>query len=429
MKKISLVLLVFLLSNILATGIFTNTACTAASDAGIPWMGGTKYWPLGVNYAWNAWGNDFSDNGWATHFESIKSQLNDMAAQGSYAVRWWVFCDMYAAPLFSSSGESGLCTGLPSKWIDHMVEVADYAKSKNMKIYWCFTSFDVAKKGKAWDHDSIISDPAVRKSFIDNAVKPIVQALGNHEGVMGWDVVNEPEWMIDSADGGDPSGECESFPLATVRAFVKDVVDCVHTYAKQPVSVGSASMKWIGAQYDFWTGLGLDFYDFHWYDWATPYFNPCTKTASSLGLDKPIMIGEMMPDVSGSSLKMTHKQVLEAILKNGYCGYLMWSWTDTSGFNCVGKTQPDYADFKAAHPELNFIVASQPPPTPTVPAGAKEDINKDGAINMTDIMVIAGIFNSASGDGKYDSECDMNADNAINMTDIMALAVKFNTRV
>ncbi len=428
-KRIPLILIAFLLINMLCICTATHTGYSAQGDTGITWMNNTKYWPLGVNYAWNQWGNDFSDNNWAAHFESIKSHLNDMSAQGSFAVRWWVFCDSYAAPLFSSPGEEGLCTGLPPKWVDHMVEVADYAKLKNMKIYWCFTSFDVAKKGKAWDHDSIIDNPIVRKSFIDNAVKPIVQALGDHEGVMGWDVVNEPEWMINSADGGDPNAECESFPLATMRAFVKDVVDCVHTYAKQPVSVGSASMKWIGAQYNFWSGLGLDFYDFHWYDWATPYFNPCTKTAASIGLDKPVIIGEMMPDVANSSLKKSHKEIMEAILKNGYSGYLMWSWTDTSGFNCAGKTQPDYANFKTAHPELNFTVGAQTSPvsSPTSPIKSdKRDINKDGAINMADVRLLADVFNVVLGSSRYDEKCDLNGDGAINMSDVMIIAEVFN---
>ncbi|MDP4181554.1 MAG: cellulase family glycosylhydrolase [Bacillota bacterium] len=430
-KSIKVVLIVVLVS-VLSLSALTSTSYSASS-IGIPWMNGANYWPLGVNYAWETWGNDFSDNGWASHLEVLKSKLDDMKAQGSNAVRWWMFCDSYAAPLFSSSDESGLCTGLPPKWIDHMVEITDYAKSKNMKIYWTITSFDVAKNGRAWDHDSIIDNSTVRKSFIDNCVKPIAQALGNNEGVMGWDVCNEPEWMISKADGGEPNAELETFSLATVRTFVKEVTTCLHTYAKQPVSIGSASMKWIGAQYNFWQGLGLDFYDFHWYDWATPYFNPMTKTAASLGLDKPIMIGEMMPDVQGSSLKTNHQTVLEAILKNGYCGYLMWSWTDTSGYNCVGKTKPDYANFKAAHPELNFIVSSVSPSPTSTPTntsqGVKEDINKDGVVNMADVIKIANVFNSVRGESKYDANCDLNDDGAINMSDVIKIAAKFNQTV
>lgn len=384
--------------------IFTPVQAMASTTG----IGSDSYWALGANYAWNSWGNDFNDNGWTDRFNSIKSQFDDMASKGVHSVRWWVFCDMWAAPLFSSSGESGLCTGLPNKWIDHMIEATNYAKSKNMKIYYTFTSFDVARNGNAWDHDSVLKDPVVRKSFIDNAVKPIVQELGTNDGVMGWDVVNEPEWMIAKADNGEPNSELETFSLSTVRSFVKDMVDCIHTYAKQPVSVGSASMKWCKGQYDFWSGLGLDFYDFHWYDWATPWFNPLKTSPADLKLDKPVIIGEMMPDTVNSSLKMTHQQVLEGILKNGYSGYMLWAWTDDK-INCVNKTSPDFANFVAAHPELNIVSAAK-----------KGDLNDDGAVNSIDSALMKRrIINTET--KVNTNNADMNNDGVVNSIDAALL--------
>jgi hypothetical protein len=120
---------------------------------------------------------------------------------------------------------------------------------------------------------------------------------------------------------------------------------------------------------------------------------------------------------------------MEAILKNGYSGYLMWSWTDTSGFNCAGKTQPDYANFKTAHPELNFTVGAQTSPvsSPTSPIKSdKRDINKDGAINMADVRLLADVFNVVLGSSRYDEKCDLNGDGAINMSDVMIIAEVFN---
>ncbi|HYH02905.1 MAG TPA: cellulose binding domain-containing protein [Bacillota bacterium] len=343
----------------------------AASVARIAWLNNTTLWPLGVNLAWYNWDNDFSDNGWTARFAAIKAQFDTMASQGVRAVRWWVFPDGNVAPLWSGTGEGSLCTGLPDKWVEHMVEMADYAKSKDMRIYFCFTSFDWGYNDHAWNHDDIFDNATVRKSFLEKAVKPILQALGTHEGIMGWDVINEPEWLIATADGGSPNEKCESFSLASMREFAKDVVDYVHTYAKQPVSVGSASMKWCGGQYQFWTGLGLDFYDFHWYDWATPWFNPLKTSPVALGLDKPCIIGEMMPNPQSSSLSMTHEQILEALYANGYAGYMPWAWNDNAN-DCKPYIHPGFNNFVAAHPDVNKVLpnGSQPTgtlvPTPTV---------------------------------------------------------------
>ncbi|HEX9060444.1 MAG TPA: endoglucanase, partial [Clostridia bacterium] len=132
--------------------------------------------------------------------------------------------------------------------------------------------------------------------------------------------------------------------MNTTIAYIKQ-------YTKQPVSFGSANMKWLGAQYDLWDNVNVDFYDFHWYDWATPYFNPAKTPASSLNLGKPVIIGEMMPDTINSSLKMTNKQVLDAIYANGYSGYMPWSWNDPK-FDCKPNIGNDFKEFEAEHPDV-----------------------------------------------------------------------------
>ena len=69
-------------------------------------------------------------------------------------------------------------------------------------------------------------------------------------------------------------------------------------------------------------------------------------------------------------------------------------------------------------------------PTPTTPQTAKSpDLNHDGVINMSDVMLLASAFNSSLGSSKYVSAYDLNSDGAINMTDVMVIAGKFNTKV
>lgn len=318
---------------------------------GISWMDGKNLYPVGVNYAWYNWSYEFSDNNWTSNFARIKSDLDTMSTKGVRALRWWVFPDLAYGPLWSGANEGSLCTGLPDKWADHMKETCDYALSRNIKIYWTITSFDCARADDSVDHDDIIDNPVVLQSFLDNAMKPILLKLGDHPGVMGWDIINEPEWIVNKADNGEPNGKGESFPLSAMRNYIKTTCAYIHQYAKQPVSFGSANMKWLGAQYDLWDGLGLDFYDFHWYDWATPYFNPVKTPAASLNLDKPVIIGEMMPDSKSSSLGMTHKQVLDAIYKNGYAGYMLWSWND-GAFDCKPYIGSDFINFGAEHPDV-----------------------------------------------------------------------------
>jgi hypothetical protein len=48
---------------------------------------------------------------------------------------------------------------------------------------------------------------------------------------------------------------------------------------------------------------------------------------------------------------------------------------------------------------------------------------------MSDVMAVALAFNSAKGDSRYVDAYDFNKDNAVNMSDIMLIAAKFNTLV
>jgi hypothetical protein len=74
-------------------------------------------------------------------------------------------------------------------------------------------------------------------------------------------------------------------------------------------------------------------------------------------------------------------------------------------------------------------------PTPTLPVSTptpavkSPDINGDGVINISDVLLIATAFNSAKGDARYIEKCDLNNDNAVNIADVFLVAAKFNTIV
>lgn len=62
-------------------------------------------------------------------------------------------------------------------------------------------------------------------------------------------------------------------------------------------------------------------------------------------------------------------------------------------------------------------------------AASTGDLNNDRVINIADVMLLAGAFNSVSGGSKYVSAYDLNNDGAINIADVMIIASRFNTMV
>jgi hypothetical protein len=71
------------------------------------------------------------------------------------------------------------------------------------------------------------------------------------------------------------------------------------------------------------------------------------------------------------------------------------------------------------------VITPGPTSTPVVNA-VPEDINGDRAVNMADVVLIAGCFNAISTSPNYNKKCDINNDGSINMADVVRISLKFN---
>jgi hypothetical protein len=96
----------------------------------------------------------------------------------------------------------------------------------------------------------------------------------------------------------------------------------------------------------------------------------------------------------------------------------------------VSSTKPAVITPKPSNTSSTPTVKPANTPTvKTVPTNTaltlSEDINEDGAVNMTDVMIIAENFNSMVSENNR--KCDLNRDGAVNMSDVMKVALKFNT--
>jgi len=317
------------------------TSLCAADNQYVKDMNGKAYFPIGANYAWKDWNGDFTDQGWDERFKLMEADFDLMKEKGVRTLRWWVYTDFVTAPLWEGEGVNRRCTGMPKGWVQNFMKAVEAAHARGIRLYPVFSSFDLGRKG----FKEVVTDKAVRKSFIEKAVRPLLEAAGNNEGIFAWDIINEPEWLVRSQDGGDPNKELSNGPvkLSELRDYVKEMAQEIHKRAKQPVSVGSAGLKWCGWQYDFYSGLKLDFFDVHYYDWMSPWFDITTTPKTSLNKfsseygSKPIIVGESMAkpenEYTGKNKPMDHTRFLKEITKMGYVGYLPWAWNERPGTN------------------------------------------------------------------------------------------------
>ncbi|PYQ30110.1 MAG: hypothetical protein DMF56_10340 [Acidobacteria bacterium] len=249
------------------------------------------------------------------------------------AVRVFVFTDGRASPELTFSDQ---VTGLDEYFFqdfDALLESAARHKLKIIPVLLDFHWFDAAKDengAQLGGRSNVIRNSVRRQSFLENALEPLVRRYCGNPAILAWDVINEPEWATKELPD---KPTVDAVPLAEMQEFVRAVASTIHSSCPgQTVTVGSARRQWLQS----WSGLGLDLYQFHWYDWmaaAEPF--PWLPYAQ-LALDKPAVVGEVATATTGH----TTQDFLMSAADSGYQGLLVWSYR-------AGDDRSDYANARS----------------------------------------------------------------------------------
>jgi hypothetical protein len=235
------------------------------------------------------------------------------------AVRVFVFADGRAAPEFSLDGR---VTGLDDVFFDDfdaLLETAGRFGLQVIPVLLDFSWFDEARIDNGVQlggRSPIARDPARRQSFLDNALGPLVDRYCGNPQILAWDVINEPEWATKELPDGFQT--TDPVALAEMQEFVRLAAGRIHSCPGQQVTVGSARRMWM----HHWRGLGLDLYQFHWYEHFASAEPFPWQTYARLGLDKPALAGEV-PTATGLH---SASDYLRAAARGNYAGLLLWSY-------------------------------------------------------------------------------------------------------
>lgn len=376
------------------------SACSTNNQRLVPWLGG-RWYLSGVNIPWQngGFGADFGtieEWGQHTYSSSATAQLfSNLKAAGVNSVRWWVFADGRGAPEFNANSGGGV-TGFDANTLSSMADAIKLAQQNNIYIVFNLWSFDMffadstasANGEHAGGHRDMIVDATKRSSFINNAVVPMLNyqipgtsyTIGSHPNVLGWDIINEPEWAISESDGID-GRVAQTVPLADMRRFVAEVSGAIHRNSNQLTTVGSAAMKWnsdsgLGVVGNWWRddlltqydAQGyLDFYQIHYYGWMNGdgtnwSYSPAVIDWTRGGFNKPTVIGEFPANAGGTGY--TIGGLLDKIYSNCYAGVWGWSYYGVDGAGTWSNMSSAITQFNAAH-SSEVAISSSGTPAPT----------------------------------------------------------------
>lgn len=326
---------------------------------------GHQLFLAGVNYPYRS-EEDFGTGAWGysgvndpTTYQEVDTDFANLEASGVRVVKWRVFNDGRYSPTFD---QDGMPTGLG----DHFFSDIDAATALARKhhLYLVFTLFSsgfwttdcVQNDVHLGGHADIFSDPIKRQALIERAIIPLVRHLANNDRVLSYEIIAEPDWGVSQLN--QQSDNRIKVGLSGVRAFVKQVAAAIHYYTPALATVEANR----ASDMTYWKGLGLDYYSFSWYDWLEPY-DPLDRPAASLGLDRPIVLGEF-PSV-GSKYYHT-AQVYDIALRQGYAGAFAWSYGNADQYSNWANVANEYLRWSRENWSLIDVAPIVAPPSGTV---------------------------------------------------------------
>lgn len=280
---------------------------------------------VGANLPWVRYGGDFGGNAWspdgglATRPDDqrrLVDVLQRLRQVGVTRLRWFFLCDGRAGIRFRNDGAPLEIQSQAWRDIDLAVDLVRKADLSLMPVLFDFhlcRPRRVVNGVQTGGRSRLISHGDLRAQLLDNIVGPLLAHYGHAPEIVAWDLFNEPEWATFGVGTWNP---VFSVSRASMRAFLQSATARAHAVTRQQVTVGTASTSTLGLVH----GLGLDFYQPHWYD-RVEARAPLGRHTATLNCDAPVVLGEF-PTRNSSR---TPGELLHTAEQSGYAGAYFWS--------------------------------------------------------------------------------------------------------
>ena len=267
---------------------------------------------VGANLPWINYGLDFGANAWQhdggiarpENRARLDAAFHQLSTADIHYVRWFLLCDGRAGIEYDAEGRP---VGPDSRLFRDLDAALAVAQRHGISVMFVLLDFLWCARPTALGGVQMGGRASLLKrdgcaALLDNVVRPLVERYGKEPSIFAWDIFNEPEWILTLTQG-------------ELRSFLVDAIALVRSCARQPITIGSAGLRW-RRRYD---GLELDFHQVHWYETLARQ-PPLHTPVDQLGYDRPVVLGEF--PTNGS---LPPDRIVEMARAAGYAGAFFWS--------------------------------------------------------------------------------------------------------
>jgi hypothetical protein len=300
----------------------TENEVTMESDGF--YIGCNQWFVIGGNWQMLEYGQNFGSTAWypngngaSKHPGYISVKLALFRQAGITLLRVGLLED--GRTMFD---EDGNVTGYDQAFRDDVTNLLDLAAQNNMKIEFIFVDYTLAGKEEAvngvWvrGRREVIEDEGTRALFLTDFLEPFLREFGGHPALFGFDVINEPEWIVSKSDGGGWEDVTDADKAVTpvngdqFRSFVSECIGKIHELAPGKFVTAGVSLTFVDLIKDF----DLDYYAFHYYPWMGTLEDSLTNIP-----------GDKLWSLEEFPGKGNLTDYLNAVKQAGGAGALLWN--------------------------------------------------------------------------------------------------------
>jgi hypothetical protein len=295
---------------------------------------GKPWFAVGGNWRGIGYGQNFGANAWfplgngvAPHRNFTVTRLTHLRRAGVKLIRVGLLDDGRSA-----LDADGLVVGYDDIFKNDVRVLLDAAIKAGIKVEFTLVDHLLAFKGElvegVWmfGRAPVITDATTRDRFVAEFLVPFLADFGAHPGLFGFDLINEPEWLVAEAEGGgwehvDPVARPETpVAMADLAAFTTACIAAIRDGAPGKfVTVGvSTSHPVLVAAF---AAQPLDYLALHHYPYMGDFNDYVPDTAG-----KPWLLEEY-PAWDKDAPGFLIQPYLDPALAKGAAGALLWNLT------------------------------------------------------------------------------------------------------